>query len=363
MTTIYNQNYYAVIMAGGVGSRFWPVSTSKFPKQFHDMLGVGDSLLQKTFKRLSKIVPYENILILTNEEYVDLVQEQLPDLDIEKIIAEPAMRNTAPCILLAAMKIKKMNRDGVMLVAPSDHWIKEEEAFEQDISNAFKAASEKEILITLGIKPTYPNTGFGYIKYEQAEGHELNKVEKFTEKPSLRNAKKFLEEGNYVWNAGIFIWKASYIVDSFKEHSSEMFNLFNKGVEILNTSKEKEFVEDSYPEAQNISIDYAILEKSDQVYVIPANFDWNDLGTWGALYDELAKDEQNNAIVGAQLIPLDAKDNMIYTHNQKVVVIDGLQDYIVVDEEKVLIIVPKEKEQEIKQIRANVVEKFGDNFG
>lgn len=350
-------------MAGGVGSRFWPVSTSKFPKQFHDMLGVGDTLLQKTFKRLSKTVPYENILILTNTEYVELVKEQLPQIEMDKIIAEPAIRNTAPCILLAAMKIQKMNPDGVMLVAPSDHWINEEEAFEQDISNAFKAASEKDILITLGIKPSFPNTGFGYIKYEPAKGQELNKVEKFTEKPSLRNAKRFLDEGNYVWNAGIFIWRVSYIVDSFKEYSSDMFNLFNDGAEVLNTSKEKDFIEDTYPEAQNISIDYAILEKSDKVYVIPASFDWNDLGTWGSLHEKLAKDEYNNAVVGAQLIPLEAKDNMIYTHNQKVVVVDGLENYIVVDEKNVLIIVPKEKEQEIKEIRAKVMKKFGDNFG
>jgi len=350
-------------MAGGVGSRFWPVSTSKFPKQFHDMLGVGNSLLQKTFSRLTKIVPYENILILTNTEYVDLVKEQLPELDASKIIAEPAMRNTAPCILLAAMKIKKMNPDGVMLVAPSDHWINEEELFVNDITNAFKAASEDDILITLGIKPTSPNTGYGYIKYEGVEGKELNKVEKFTEKPSLRNAKKFLEEGNYAWNAGIFIWKASYIVASFENHATEMFNLFNDGISLLNTAKEAEFIEDAYPEAQNISIDYAILEKSDEVYVIPANFDWNDLGTWGSLYGELAKDEQNNAVVGAQLIPYEAKDNMVYTDTQKVVVVDGLEDYIIVDEKNVLIIVPKEKEQEIKEIRSKVIEKFGDNFG
>ena len=361
--TIYNDNYYAVIMAGGVGSRFWPVSTSKFPKQFHDMLGVGDTLLQKTFARLSKIVPYENILILTNTDYVELVQEQLPEIEKDKIIAEPAMRNTAPCILLAAMKIKKMNPNGVMLVAPSDHWINEEELFVGDISNAFEAASEKDILITLGIKPTFPNTGFGYIKYENAEGKDLKKVEKFTEKPSLRNAKKFLEEGNYVWNAGIFIWKASYIIDAFEKHAAEMFNLFNEGNAVLNTTKESEFLENSYPEAQNVSIDYAILEKSDQVYVIPANFDWNDLGTWGSLYGELAKDAQNNAVVGAQLIPYAAKDNMIYTESQKVVVVDGLDDFIIVDEKNVLIIVPKEKEQEIKEIRAKVIEKFGDNFG
>ena len=361
--TSYNQDYYAVIMAGGVGSRFWPLSTAKYPKQFHDMLGIGETLLQSTFNRLTNVVPYENILILSNEAYNDIIKEQLPKITQEQIILEPAMRNTAPCILLAAMKIKKKNPNAVMIVAPSDHFISDEDAFVADINLAFEAAIKEDILITLGIKPTFANTGYGYIKYGQEEGKELQKVEVFTEKPTLRNAKKYLEEGNYVWNAGIFVWKATFITDSFNTHLPEMFNLFNEGEKQLNTSKEEKFVNETYPEAQNISIDYAIMEKSDSVYVIPASFKWSDLGTWGSLHEELAKDENNNAVVKAQLMPQDATGNMIYTHNSKVVVVDGLKDYIIVDDKDVLLIVPKEKEQDIKEIRNKVMEKFDENLG
>jgi len=361
--TSYNKDYYAVIMAGGVGSRFWPLSTAKYPKQFHDMLGIGETLLQSTFNRLSNVVPFENILILSNENYNEIIKEQLPKIGQEQIILEPAMRNTAPCILLAAMKIKKTNPDAVMIVAPSDHFINDEDAFISDINLAFEAALKEDILITLGIKPTFPNTGYGYIKYENEEGKDLKKVEVFTEKPTLRNAKKYLEEGNYVWNAGIFIWKASFIVDSFDSYLPEMFNLFAEGETTLNTSKEKAFVKERYQEAQNISIDYAIMEKSDAVFVIPASFKWSDLGTWGSLYEELPKDKNDNAVVKAQLMPDEASGNIIYTHNSKVVVIEGLKDYIVVDHENVLLIVPKEKEQDIKEIRNKVMEKFDENLG
>lgn len=362
-----NPNYYAVIMAGGIGSRFWPVSTSSYPKQFHDMMGVGETLLQLTFNRLANIVPRENILILTNEAYKDLVMEQLPKIQEDQILLEPVMRNTAPCILLAALKIKARNPDAVMLVAPSDHWISEKEAFIEDINAAFEAASNQEILITLGIKPSYPNTGFGYIKYETGEeGNEnsrLKKVEKFTEKPTLRNAKKYLQDGSYLWNAGIFIWKASFIVDSFIDHLPSMYKLFEPGIQKLNGKEEDALVGEVYPQAQNISIDYAILEKSDKVYMIPATFVWDDLGTWGALFNKLAKDEQENAVVNAQLLPLESRSNMIYSHKRKVIVLDGLEDYIIVDDKDVLMIVPREKEQEIKEIRANALNKFGDNLG
>jgi len=361
--TKFNKDYYAVIMAGGVGSRFWPLSTASYPKQFHDMLGMGETLLQSTFNRLTKVVPVENILILSNEAYNDIIKEQLPKITQEQIILEPAMRNTAPCILLAALKIKKSNPNAVMIVAPSDHFINDIEAFSSDINLAFEAARNEDILITLGIKPTFPNTGYGYIKYGDAENKDLQKVEVFTEKPTLRNAKKYLEEGNYVWNAGIFIWKASLIADSFNAYLPEMFNLFNDGEQELNTSKEEEFIEVAYPKAQNISIDYAIMEKSDAVYVIPASFKWSDLGTWGSLHEELAKDNYENAVVNAQLMPQEATGNMIYTHNSKVVVVDGLKDYIIVDDKDVLLIVPKEKEQNIKEIRNKVMEKFDENLG
>lgn len=358
-----NKNYYAVIMAGGVGSRFWPVSTATFPKQFHDMMGIGETLLQCTYRRLATIVPHENILVLTNEAYNDIVKEQISDIKQDQIILEPAMRNTAPCLLLAAMKIQKKNPDAVMLVAPSDHWIENKTAFNDDITTAFETAAKEDVIITLGIKPTVPNTGYGYIKHESDEGKKARKVIKFTEKPTRRIAKKYLEEGNYVWNAGIFIWKAAFLVESFKEHLPEMHDLFDKGNEKLNSRAEEEFIEETYPEAQNISIDYAILEKSNRIYVIPASFDWTDLGTWGNLYNELPKDEENNAVVNSRVLSLGANNNIIYANNQKVVVVDGLDDYIIVDDKNVLLIVPKEKEQELKKIREMAIEKFGEQLG
>lgn len=362
-----NENYYAVIMAGGVGSRFWPVSTSAYPKQFLDMMGVGETLLQLTYHRLSTLVPKENILILTNEAYKELVLEQLPKISEDQIIPEPAMRNTAPCILLAALKIKKMNPKAVMLVAPSDHWINQQDDFVADIEKAFTAAAEQDILLTLGIKPTFANTGYGYIKFDEAQetaqNNTLHKVERFTEKPTLRNARKYLDEGTYLWNAGIFIWKASAIIEAFSEHSAEMFKLFEKGEEQLNGPNEEEYLKEVFPKAQNISIDYAILEKSNKVYVIPASFDWDDLGTWGALYSKLAKDKTKNAVVNAQLVPMESNGNMIYTHKHKLVIVDGLEDYIIIDKDDVLMIVPREKEQQIKEIRADVVEQFGENLG
>lgn len=361
-----NENNYAVIMAGGVGSRFWPVSTASFPKQFQDIMGVGETLLQLTYNRLASLVLRENILILTNQSYKKLVQEQLPKIKDEQIILEPAMCNTAPCILLSALKIRNQNPNAVMLVAPSDHWIQEKEAFQEDIAKAFDAAS-KDILITLGIQPTFANTGYGYIKFEKQDkdlqDKEPVKVENFTEKPTLRNAKKYLEDGNYLWNAGIFVWKASVIIDAFEEHMSDMFKLFEGAKDKLNTKEEDNYINEVYPKAQNISIDYAILEKSEKVYVIPASFSWDDLGTWGALYSKLAKDKLNNAVVNAHLVPREAKNNMVYTKSQKTVFIDGLEDFIVVDEDDVLLIIPKAKEQDIKQIRAEAMEKFGDHIG
>lgn len=359
----YNKDYYAVIMAGGVGSRFWPVSTSSFPKQFQDLMGSGETLLVKTYERLVHVIPRENIRVLTNHNYLDIVKEQLPEINEDQIILEPAMRNTAPCILLAALKIKKQNENALMLVAPSDHWIRQEDDFVKDIKTAFSAADKENILVTLGIKPRTPNTGFGYIQHEVSEGKQLQKVQKFTEKPTLSNAKKFFEEGNYLWNAGIFIWKVSFILESFSNYQPKMFQLFKQGFEKLNTSEEENFIEEVFPEAQNISIDYAVMEKSQAVYVIPATFDWNDLGTWGALYQERVKDEQENAVINAQLHSMDAKRNLIFCKNHKVVVIDGLEDYIIVDDKEVLLIVPREKGQDIKNIRSDVMAKFGDKLG
>ena len=360
-----NKNYYAVILAGGVGSRFWPVSKSSYPKQFHDMMGRGETLLQSTFHRLTKVIPSGNILILTNKNYFNLVQEQLPEISGTQIIKEPAMRNTAPCILMAALKIQKSNPEALMLVAPSDHFIEDEASFALDVEKAFKAADENKILITLGIKPTFPNTGYGYIKYQEQDRQNglIQKVLKFVEKPNLTLARQYLEEGNYLWNAGIFVWSSSFILDSFAVHSGDMYGLFAAGKDKYNTTEEENFVEDVFPKAENISIDYAILEKSEEVFVIPASFDWDDLGTWGALYNKLEKDRDNNAIVNAQMIVSGASKNIVHTDGYKVVVLDGLENYIIVDDKDVLMIVPKEKEQEIKKIREEVIRKYGENLG
>ncbi|WP_411031092.1 mannose-1-phosphate guanylyltransferase [Spongiimicrobium sp. 3-5] len=357
-----NNNYYAVLMAGGVGSRFWPVSTSSYPKQFHDMLGSGETLIQKTFHRLNKFVPKENILILTNERYNDLVLEQLPLVTSEQVVLEPAIRNTAPCILYAALKIQKMNPDAVMIVAPSDHWIEDEEAFAADVKKCFTKCEQEKVLCTLGIKPTFPNTGFGYIEFEKESSEVLKKVRQFREKPNYKTARSFLEEGNFLWNAGIFMWSANTIVDAFKEYQPQQYKLFHSGWSCYNTTEERSFIAENYPVAENVSIDYAILERSKAIYVLPASFDWNDLGTWGSLYDKLDKDTDNNAVVNSKVITTDAHGNMIRSAKDKVVVVDGLDDYIIIDKEEVLLIFPKSKEQDIKQVLAKVKDKFGDKY-
>ncbi|NIK93151.1 mannose-1-phosphate guanylyltransferase [Mangrovimonas sp. CR14] len=357
------ENYYAILMAGGVGSRFWPVSTSQFPKQFHDMLGTGETLIQKTFHRLSKLIPAQNIYILTNERYNDLVLEQLPEVNQRQVVLEPAMRNTAPCILYASMKIQKENPDAVMIVAPSDHWIEDEEAFVQNVDQAFQFCQEHDALMTLGIQPTFPNTGYGYIEFDKSSGDTIKPVSQFREKPDYETAKQFLAQGNFLWNAGIFMWSAKSVLAAFQNNQPNLYDHFNKGMEAYNTDDEDKFIADNYPLAENISVDYAIMEKSQNVYVIPATFDWNDLGTWGSLYDKLDKDEDQNAVVNAKTLSVDASGNMIRSPKNKIVVVDGLSDYIIVDKEEVLLIFPKEKEQDIKKVLQQVKQKFGEHYG
>lgn len=358
-----NKNYYAVLMAGGVGSRFWPVSTTKNPKQFHDMLGTGDTLIQRTFKRLNTFVPTENILILTNERYNELVLEQLPMIQPAQVVLEPAMRNTAPCILYAALKIQKMNPDAVMIVAPSDHWIEDETAFAKDVTQCFQKCEAEEVLCTLGIQPSFPNTGFGYIEFNKEHKDSLKEVIQFREKPDYESAKSFLEQGNFLWNAGIFMWSVQTIVKSFKEYQPDQYELFSVGIPLYNTQNERGFIQENYARAENISIDYAILERSKAIYVLPANFDWNDLGTWGSLYDKLQKDERQNALVNGKLLDIESSGNMVRLPKGKLAVIDGLEDYIIVDKEDVLLIVPKAKEQDIKEIVAKTKATFGDQYG
>ncbi len=370
-----NKNYYAILMAGGVGSRFWPVSTQDFPKQFHDMLGTGDTLIQKTFHRLAKLIPTENIFILTNERYNDLVLEQLPEVRQRQVVLEPAMRNTAPCILYASLKIQKENPNAVMIVAPSDHWIEDEDTFTRNVQQAFGFCSGNDALMTLGIKPTFPNTGYGYIEYDKAgitgshndadtmRSQGVKSVNQFKEKPVYEVAKQYIEQGNFLWNAGIFMWSAKSVVEAFKSNQPELFALFENGIHVYNTDFEDDFIRENYAKAENISVDYAIMEKSNNVYVIAAEFDWNDLGTWGSLYDKLDKDETKNAVVNARTLSEDASGNMIRTKDDKIVVVDGLKDYIIVDKDEVLLIFPKTKEQDIKKVLQNIKDKFGEQYG
>jgi len=345
-------------MAGGIGSRFWPMSTSEFPKQFHDMLGTGESLLQKTFKRFQNIIPTENIFISTNKKYKNLVLEQLPEINESQILLEPVMRNTAPCVAYASHKIHQINKDAVMVIAPSDHWIDDENEFANNIKTSYKACADEPILMTLGIQPNHPNTGFGYIQFDKNDDNPIKKVLNFTEKPDLETAKKFLQEGNYLWNAGIFIWSTKAILKAYDTFLPKMNALFIKGNHTYNTDFEDDFIDSNYPKAENISIDFGIMEKADNVYVLPVDFGWNDLGTWNSLYNKLEKDSDKNAVVNAQVIFRNANNNIIRTDKGKKVVIQGLENFIVVDKGDVLLICPKDQEQDIKQIVAQVKDEF-----
>jgi len=320
------------------------------------MLGTGETLIQKTFSRLSKIVPEENILILTNERYNQLVLEQLPQVKQEQVILEPVMRNTAPCIVLASLKIQQKNPDALVVVAPSDHWIEDEDQFIANLQKSFDNCSQNNVLMTLGILPTFPNTGYGYIEYNKLDNNPIKKVVQFREKPDYATAKAFIQSRNFLWNAGIFIWSIRSIIEAFETFHPEMLQLFQKGMDFYNTSREQEFINEIYPDAENISIDYAVLEKAKNVFVLPATFDWNDLGTWGSLHEKLPKDDQFNAVVNATMILENASNNIIRTEGKKLVVINGLSDFIVVDKNDTLLIFPKDKEQEIKKI-SNLLDK------
>ncbi|TRO65731.1 mannose-1-phosphate guanylyltransferase [Christiangramia sabulilitoris] len=363
MTGTKRDNYYGIIMAGGVGSRFWPSSKASSPKQFLDILGVGETLFQTTFNRLARLIPAENIYILTNEKYVDMIKDQVPNIQDEQIVPEPEMRNTAPSILLGALKIHKKNPDALTVIAPSDHWIKEEEAFLASVQTALDSAEKNDRLLTLGIEPTTPNTGYGYIKYDKNDEAEVKKVQRFTEKPNLKKAEEFLKAGNYVWNAGIFIWRAEFIIRLFEKYLPEMYRLFEHGNSYWNTEEEKEFLAKNYPRAANISIDYGIMEKSDSVFVIPVKYHWSDLGTWSSVQSELPQDEIGNTVVNGRLIAENSENNIISTSNKKIVVLKDLSDYIIVEDENVLMIVPKSEEQEIKRIREQVMKDYGDDLG
>jgi mannose-1-phosphate guanylyltransferase len=355
-----NKNNYAVIMAGGIGSRFWPMSKQSRPKQFIDILGTGETLIQQTFRRLGKICPNENILIVTNKNYKNLCLEQLPNVKKENILCEPCMRNTAPCVGYAAFKIQSMNEHANMIIAASDHIILKEAEFVRVVNDCLDLTAKNDVLLTLGITPSRPDTGYGYIQFTDvklANHKKARKVKTFTEKPNQELALNFLDSGDFLWNSGMFIWSAKSISLAYRKHLRDMYDLFEEGKEFYNTNKEREYIDRVFPGCKNISIDYGIMEKSDNVYVYPADFGWSDLGTWGSLFTHLPSDNNNNAVQGDKVMLYDCTDNIIKVPHDKLVVLQGLQGYIVVENEGTLLVCKKEDEQKIKQFVADLKAK------
>ena len=352
-----NKNNYAVIMAGGIGSRFWPMSKVTFPKQFLDILGTGETLIQQTFNRLQRVCPKENILIVTNKNYKDLCLEQLPNVIESNILCEPAMRNTAPCVAYAAFKIQSMNENANIIIAASDHIILKEDEFVRVASDCLEVVAKNDILLTLGITASRPDTGYWYIQFttEKLDNHQrIRKVKTFTEKPNQELALNFLDSGDFLWNSGMFVWSAKSITLAFRKQLRDMYDVFEQGKQFYNTSKETEFIDRIFPGCKNISIDYGIMEKSENVYVYPTDLGWSDLGTWGSLYAHLDLDENRNAVQGNKVMLYDSTDNIIKVPNDKVVVMQAMNGYIVVENEGTLLICKKENEQQIKQFVADL---------
>jgi len=355
-----NKNNYAVIMAGGIGSRFWPMSKSSFPKQFLDILGTGETLIQQTFSRLERICPPANILIVTNTNYKNLCLEQLPNVVESNILCEPAMRNTAPCVAYAAFKIQSMNEDANMIIAASDHIILKEDEFVRVANDCLDIVAKNDVLLTLGITPSRPDTGYGYIQFSEdnlSGSKKARKVKTFTEKPNQELALNFLDSGDFLWNSGMFIWSAKSITLAYRKHLRDMHDIFDEGKQFYNTINEKEFIDRVFPACKNISIDYGIMEKSGNVYVYPADFGWSDLGTWGSLYSHLELDEYKNTIQGNNVMMYDSTDNLVKVSDDKLVVLQGLNGYIVVENEGTILVCKKEDEQKIKQFVADLKQK------
>ncbi len=357
------KNNYVAIMAGGIGSRFWPMSRTNFPKQFLDILNTGRTLIQSTYDRFALFIPIDHIYIVTSEQYKDIVADQLPDLPVENILCEPSRKNTAPCIAYISYKLQQINPEANLICAPADHIILEPDNFKKKCLEALHFTAHIKALVTLGIKPSHPNTGYGYIQYEQlAVSENVYKVKTFTEKPDKDLAKTFISSGDFLWNAGIFVWQIKNIIKAFETFLPEMHEVFDAEKNNFNTPEEKEAIERIYPQCVNISIDYGVMEKADNVYIIPSSFGWSDLGTWASAYDNLEKDYLENAVAGSNVMIIDATKNIIHADNKKLVLIQGLDDFIVVDTEDVLLICKKEKEQVIKEYVAEVKRNKGDKF-
>lgn len=358
-----NKHHYVAIMAGGIGSRFWPMSRTALPKQFLDILGTGQTLIQQTFARYRNLIPQNNIYVVTSEEYVEIVKKQLPDLPAENILAEPSRKNTAPCIAYVAFKLLSKDPKALMIAAPADNLILETDEFVKTAKSALHFVDHINALVTIGIKPTHPNTGYGYIQHETAEAAPgVYKVKTFTEKPNVELAKAFIASGDFLWNAGIFTWKVQNIVAALEKYAPELYDLFAAEKDKFNTPEEKAVVENIYPQCTNISIDFAVMEKADNVYLIPATFGWSDLGTWNSAWENMDKDYFGNAAVGKNIMVVDASNCMVHVPDNKLVMLQGLNDYIIVDTKDVLLICKKNKEQEIKDYVAEVKRNKGDKY-
>lgn len=355
-----SQNY-CIIMAGGVGSRFWPFSRNNRPKQFLDFFGTGRSLLQMTFDRFRRIVPAENILIVSNIIYKDMILEQLPEIKENQVLLEPLRRNTAPCIAYAVHRIKSITSEANIIVAPSDHLIVKENDFIQALETGIDFISKNNSLLTLGIKPSRPETGYGYIQIDEGQG-ALRKVKTFTEKPNAELAQIFYETGEFFWNSGIFLWNLHAIDHAFKTLLPEVDSRFAAGSTVYNTDKEQAFIDSIYPTCMNISIDYGVMEKADNVYVLCSDFGWTDLGTWGSLYDMSEKDKYKNVTLKCNTLFYESEENIVALPQGKLAVVEGLNGYLIAESDNVLLICKKDEEARIRQFVNDAIVSFDGEY-
>lgn len=347
-----NENNYLVILAGGAGSRFWPISSEELPKQFLDILGCGRTLIQLTLERFNGLIPKENVWVVTAEKYREIVMEQLPEIPSSNILCEPCRRNTAPCICYVSWKIKKLNTKANIVVSPSDHLVVDIQAFQSAIDDSLSFAAETDAVVTLGLKPTRPETGYGYIKadltYSSSRKHNIFRVDEFKEKPTLEVAKEYIQSPNYLWNSGIFIWNVNTIINAFRVYEPEVSSIFEGLMPYYDTDEEQNKIDESYPQCKNISVDYAILEKAEEIFVFPASFSWSDLGTWNSLREQSDMDKYGNVCIGDNIKLYDTYNTIVHTCNKKEVIVEGLDGYVVAEKEGKLLVCRLSEEQRIK---------------
>ncbi len=347
-----NENNYLVILAGGAGSRFWPISSEELPKQFLDILGCGRTLIQLTLERFNGLIPKENVWVVTAEKYREIVMEQLPEIPSGNILCEPCRRNTAPCICYVSWKIKKLNTKANIVVSPSDHLVVDIQAFQSAIDDSLSFAAETDAVVTLGLKPTRPETGYGYIKadltYSSSRKHNIFRVDEFKEKPTLEVAKEYIQSPNYLWNSGIFIWNVNTIINAFRVYEPEVSSIFEGLMPYYGTDKEQNKIDESYPQCKNISVDYAILEKAEEIFVFPASFSWSDLGTWNSLREQSDMDKYGNVCIGDNIKLYDTYNTIVHTCDKKEVIVEGLDGYVVAEKEGKLLVCRLSEEQRIK---------------